>query len=116
MTMNPQRPSRAPLVLALLTWIGSWLLMFPIPHSLRGFPSQAVSWWGFFYVITPPYKKFGSPIDGWILDNSLYIGFLILLVTSFVVVRVAGGARWAKSLVVLGDVVITAITLLIAWP
>ncbi len=114
--MNRQRQSRGLLILALLMWIGSWLLMVPIPHSLAGFPWQAVNWWGFFYIITPPYKKFGSPIDGWIADNSMYIGFVILLVTSFVVVRVAGAARWAKSLVVLTDAVITAITLLLAWP
>jgi hypothetical protein len=114
--MNRQRQSRGLLILALLMWIGSWFLVFPIPHSLTGFPSQAVNWWGFFYIITPPYEKFGSPTDGWIVNNSLYIGFVILLVTSFVVVRVAGGARWAKFLVALTDAVITAITLLIAWP
>ncbi len=115
-TNQSQRRSRAPVILASLLWVGSWLMVIPVPRSLKWFPAQAGNWWGLFYMMTPPYKKFGTPVDSWIANNSLYIGYATMLVTSFVVVQAAGRSRRAKYLVVLADLAIIVVTLLIARP
>ncbi len=116
MMTHDQSPPRATLVLALPLWIGSWVLVIPVPRSLEFMPSQAVALWGFFYMDTPPYTKLGSPADAWIANSSLYIGFAMLLITSIFVMLSARERRRAAYRVALVDLVIMALVLLIAWP
>ena len=75
--MNDAKPKiNSDWVLAILLWIGTWLLMIPIPHSLAFFPEQVGSLWGLGYLMVSPYTKLGSRADLFIVYHSFYIGLI----------------------------------------
>jgi hypothetical protein len=113
---NQQQRDNSALVFAILLWIGTWALMIPIPNSLAFFPDQVLSLWGVGYLIVPPYTKLGSQVDRFIAYHSFYIGLLIMLMASGIVVLASGKSRRVTRLVVIVDALILAIWVIVSWP
>ena len=104
------------LIVAILLWVGTWMLMIPVPHGLVGFPKQASSLWGLGYLMAQPITRFRDPVDGFIAYHSFYIGLLLMLAASGIVVFASGKSRRVTWLVVIIDALILAIWVIVSWP
>ncbi len=103
-------------IVAVLLWIGTWVLMIPIPRSLGLFPEQLVSAWGIVYLTAQPVTRLANPADNFIADHSFYIGLLVMLLASGIVILAGNGNRRVTQVVAVIDAVILAIWLLVSWP
>jgi hypothetical protein len=101
--------------IAMLFWIGTWTLLIPVQGSLlKAFP-KAVSLWGFGYLMVPPYTKLGSRTDLFIAEYSFYIGLVVMLIASGIVIFASGKSRRVTRFVVIVDALILAIWLIVSW-
>jgi len=66
--------------------------------------------------MVPPYTKLGSRADLFIADHSFYIGLIIFLIASGIVILAGGKSRRITRIVVVVDVLILAIWFVVSLP
>jgi hypothetical protein len=103
-------------IFAILLWLGTWMLMIPLPHGLTDFPTHASSLWGLGYLMSQPITRFGNPDDAFIAYHSFYIGLACLLIASAIVILVGNKSRRIAKIVAGVDALILAIWVLVSWP
>jgi hypothetical protein len=99
------------LKVALTIWLGTFI--FLIPYRIQ--PPHGASLLGLLCGMYLPISWAAETKISWILDNSYWIGVLITLLVSGVVILMAGPTKREARMVILIDLAIIALSFLVGY-
>jgi len=102
---------KSTLIIMLALWLATWVLLIPYRVS----PPEGISFVGLLCGMSMPYDWLESPVAYILPSISYWIGIVVTLVVSGVVIHVAGRGKLAILFVASTDLTVIIVSLLLAW-